>query len=574
MLTDLSDPSSLARSAVAGYENLAAWADLLDGINVYPVADGDTGTNLRISLSPLRQGEAPWAAVGKTLAGSGIGNSGNIAVAFLTQFLDPDRPLKEQVREGRLHAYRAVASPVSGTMLDIFEALENCLQSTPDVTALSFDQIRSDLQKAVLATPERLQTLQEAGVIDAGALGMFLFFDGFFQQLLNCAMVPTPLSELFGQQLQLAVDFRPHKSGEYCVEAVVTTSKDANGLSAKVAALGESAVVVPMEDGAKIHLHTHNPQQLKEALAALGSVERFSEESIDAQLYSPEKIRFSSSRVRILTDGAGSIPRELALEHGIQLLDSYIVTGEKALPESLCQGDELYALLKSGGKVSTAQASNRERSLQYATACDQNEQVLYICTGSAFTGNYGMAQEWLQNSGLEERFMAVDSGAASGRLAVIALLSARYAAAGHEVQAVAAFAETLSAAAKEYVFIDEMKYLVAGGRVSKTKGFFADLLHMKPVISPERDGVRKVGVVRNRQAQLAFGIEKLAEDQREQSELLILLQFSDNRKWLEAVVKPAVMEVAPNAEVQVVPLSLTSGVHMGPGTWSVAYAEK
>ena len=333
-------------------------------------------------------------------------------------------------------------------------------------------------------------------------------------------------------------------------------------------------MVIPVKDGAKIHLHTRNPAELKEALASLGSVEKFREESIDAQLYSPEQRRFGGSRVRIMTDCAGSIPRSLALRYGIHLLDSYIVTNEKALPESLYQGDELYALMKSGSKVSTAQASNRERSLHYATACDQNEQVLYISTGSAFTGNYGMAQEWLQNSGHKDRFMVVDSGAASGRLALIALLSARYAAAGRKVQAVAAFAKALSITAKEYVFIAEMKYLVAGGRVSKTKGFFADLLHMKPVISPAHDGVRKVGVVRNRQAQLAFCIEKLAEDKTQHSDLLILLQYSDNQQWLEEVVKPAVVEVAPSAEVLVVPLSLTSGVHMGPGTWSIAYAEK
>ena len=63
----------------------------------------------------------------------------------------------------------------------------------------------------------------------------------------------------------------------------------------------------------------------------------------------------------------------------------------------------------------------------------------------------------------------------------------------------------------EYVFIDELRYLVAGGRVSRAAGLFGDLMHMKPVISPTSAGVRKAGVVHNQQGQLSFALRKIRQ---------------------------------------------------------------
>ncbi len=78
--------SDLYKSFAAGYGCLSAWADLLDRINVFPVADGDTGTNLRISLAPLRECERDGRRTLELLTRSATGNSGNIAAAFFKEF--------------------------------------------------------------------------------------------------------------------------------------------------------------------------------------------------------------------------------------------------------------------------------------------------------------------------------------------------------------------------------------------------------------------------------------------------------------------------------------------------------
>ncbi len=574
MIESKSNPLLFAQSCIAGYENLVVWADLLDAINVFPVADGDTGTNLRISLSPLRDCASDMVASVQNLATTALGNSGNIAAAFLAPFLNHDiGELVEQAMQGRQQAYRAIHKPISGTMLDIFDALVICLQDE-EKKQISFSAVRQQLSDAVANTANRLSVLEEAGVVDSGALGMFIFFDGFFQQYINGNATASPVMELFGSRLQLAASYQPEKSGEYCVEVVLASDKEDAALSDEIAMFSDSVVLVPGETETKVHLHTKNPTYLREQLATLGTVVSWSNAAIDPQLHSSNEKTFAGNRIRIMSDAAGSIPLDLAQQHGIILLDSYIVTEDQALPESLYLPENLYSQMLKGAKVSTAQASSNERELHYQAACAQYDKVLYVCTGSAFTGNYSTAKNWQEKSTVGDRFEILDSGAASGRLAVIALLTARLAETGAAAGDVVALARELSKQAKEYVFIDELKYLVAGGRVTKTKAFFADLLHMKPVISPGFEGVRKVGVVRNRKGQLVFALEKLEKQKGNSKKLFVLLQHSDNKMWLQKKVQPAIRKLLPDAEIKLVPLSLTSGVHMGPGTWSIAYARK
>jgi DegV family protein with EDD domain len=156
----------------------------------------------------------------------------------------------------------------------------------------------------------------------------------------------------------------------------------------------------------------------------------------------------------------------------------------------------------------------------------------------------------------------------------MAILAAKYAEEGAASNEVLVYVKSLVKSVQEYVFIDQLKYLVAGGRVSKPKGFFGDLLHKKPIISPEAEGVRKHGTVKNRTQQLDFALDKLQAFKHTSSDLIVLLQYTDNREWLQKTVESEMMMQYPDAEILLVPLSLSSGVHMGPGTWSIAFAEK
>jgi DegV family protein with EDD domain len=554
---------------IAGYACLSARADLLDRINVFPVADSDTGVNLRISLGPLRSCDGDRTRVAEMLYRTATGNSGNIAASFFSEFLCAGDlgQLAERAGRGREKAWRAVADPKAGTMLGVFDSVSGLLARLP-LTLEDCPELLAALQQVVRATALELPDLSAAGVVDAGALGMYVFFDGFFRAVTGYADGNLPLVSFFPGLLAVAEGFRPAATDSRCVDVLIRTGTGRVLDLDAAAALGESAVIIPIEDAVKVHLHTSDPQRLKAEMGRFGEIVAWSDQAMTA---ADDDAATYASPIHIMTDAAGSLPRKLAKHYGITLLDSYVVAGDTATAESLCAPEAIYARMRAGEKVTTAQASVFERQQLYGSVCEQYGRSLYLCVGSAFTGNFATAEAWKRQHDSGDLFNILDTGAASGRLGLIALLLARYAQGQEDAAAVFSHARFLADSCREYVFIDALRYLAAGGRVSRAGGFVGDLLHLKPVISPTAQGVRKVGMVRNARSQLAFAEEKLAHEAADWEKTMILLQYSDNEEWVADVVQARIRARCPTAELAVVPLSLTAGVHMGPGTWAMAF---
>jgi len=247
-------------SMACGYENLAAWADLLDRINVFPVADGDTGANLRISLAPLRDlanHEADSIQTRNLLARCAIGNSGNIAAAFFQEFCRSSRfdDLAGNAEQGREKAWAALARPQAGTMLTVFDRLAATLKAAAD-PASAYPLLCRELQDAVLATSQMLPDLRQAGVVDSGALGMYIFFEGFFRQLAGLTSPLAPIPEIFHGRLTISGDFQAGPTDCYCVNAFIQTAGNQAETSSSLAQWGESVVMLPAESGFKLHIHT------------------------------------------------------------------------------------------------------------------------------------------------------------------------------------------------------------------------------------------------------------------------------------------------------------------------------
>ncbi|MBU1741738.1 MAG: DegV family protein, partial [Proteobacteria bacterium] len=133
------------------------------------------------------------------------------------------------------------------------------------------------------------------------------------------------------------------------------------------------------------------------------------------------------------------------------------------------------------------------------------------------------------------------------------------------------FAHRTIQASHEYIFLDKLHYLAAGGRMSKAGAFMADMFGVKPIVTPAADGAAKVGVVRKPKDQVGFALQKMREDLSLRDEATILLQYTDNQDRLISEVQPRIESQFPMAEVLVRPLSFTTGVHCGPGTWAIAY---
>jgi dihydroxyacetone kinase-like predicted kinase len=213
----------LNSALAAGYERLGAWSELLDQINVFPVADGDTGRNLRLSLAPLYRNNGGPTALIERLLHSATGNSGNIAAAFFSGFLadDPFQDFPRAVRLGHQRAIQVLMDPLPGTMLSLFEALSGFFDEHLGAEPTDL-RIRDHLADAVRHTPDQLAILKASGVVDAGALGLYIFFEGFFTSLADGKGNLNPVTETFRGQLQVTAVLESDNPEGFCIDTVLT----------------------------------------------------------------------------------------------------------------------------------------------------------------------------------------------------------------------------------------------------------------------------------------------------------------------------------------------------------------
>jgi len=209
--------------------------------------------------------------------------------------------------------------------------------------------------------------------------------------------------------------------------------------------------------------------------------------------------------------------------------------------------------------------------MHYERLAAQWRQVLYLCVGSVYTGNCEVARAWRESHAAGERMTVLDSGAASGRLAVVVRAAAMAARGGASLAELTAFAEAALARAEEYIFVERLEYLARGGRLSKAGAWFGDALGLAPVVSPLSDGARKVALLRKPADRVTFACKRVEGAlATARGRGYVLVEFTDNRSWVQETVLPRLRQVAPNAEMELGPLSLTTGSHTGPGTWAVA----
>jgi len=556
-----------------GYERIVAWADILDRINVYPVPDGDTGRNLAITLAACRNISGDPDSLSREILLSARGNSGNIVAGFLAGFLTcKDLSfLPASAEAGRDLAYRAVPNPQQGTMISLFDTLVTSLKKNPpEETGRWVEAVIHDMEDTVKNTREQLPELKEAGVVDAGALGMLVFFDPLLNTLAGHPVRPSLFTDTLKDSFNVSGSWQERNYQGYCFDVLLKIDHEEQEVVKHIMDVGESVVAMPHGECLKVHLHATDRERARQDLAAIGAILSWAEDDLAEQTF-----RFSEPRknqaIHIMTDAAGSITKNLAQSLGITLLNSYIAVGNRFLPETYVDPSQLFVSMKAGAKVSTGQASVVERHECYNNVMRIHDRVLYLCVGSFYTGNYDVATQWKTQNDPEDRMTIIDTGVASGKLGLVARAAAELSLTVSDPMKVIAFARGAIQNIQEYIFLDTLQFLAAGGRMSKTGAFFGDVFHIKPIISPYPDGARKIGVVRSTKDQVKFAFRHLEQDIPKDRKATLLLEYTDNREWLEGEIKPEIERRFPLVKVILQSLSLTSAAHMGPGSWGVAF---
>jgi len=292
----------------AAHAALAAHAAEIDALNVYPVPDGDTGTNMlltlrsvleQVSSSPSSSGEAVARAVSRAALMGARGNSGVILSQILrgacgvlgkADSLDA-RAIAAALAGAKERAYAAVREPVEGTMLSVTkDAAEAAQASAERGESDPVEVLRAAAKEAhasVERTPDFLRILKEAGVVDAGGLGIAVILDSLVAALSGEEPAPN-LSDAQaaagGKRLRETVEHSAEEAWGYCTEFIVTSfSGDESEFEAHIHDIGRSVLVVSDGDLVKVHLHTQDPGRALTYAGGFGRLSGIKADDMEAQ---------------------------------------------------------------------------------------------------------------------------------------------------------------------------------------------------------------------------------------------------------------------------------------------------
>ena len=283
------DGVALHQMLESGYRNLKKNVNTINDLNVFPVPDGDTGTNMMHTLGgglnamPRDEGHVGtyMRKLAKAVLLSARGNSGVIFSQFIyglaRGFAEKDTVAFSDFalafRCAKEDAYKAIMTPTEGTILTVIrEAADYLETATAADMETGFDGLLQQMKKTLSRTPELLPVLKEAGVVDSGGAGLVCFVEGMHAHLRGESIEDTP--GFTASVAGTTGDFGPDSRLEYgyCTEFILQLMNyktdlaafDADAFVAPLEELGNSIVSVHQEGIVKVHIHTFTPEKVLE----------------------------------------------------------------------------------------------------------------------------------------------------------------------------------------------------------------------------------------------------------------------------------------------------------------------
>jgi hypothetical protein len=587
------DGHRLSRSVIAGAHFVAERAEALNKINVFPVPDGDTGTNVASTLQKIaaaiaRTRQRHIGEMSKTIAdfavGSARGNSGAILAQFFCGFSDglPDAPRVSTAAFGAAvvraaeSAYSAIARPVEGTILTVIRdwarSVADRAPAVRDFGVLVPDSLKA--ARASLAnTPKQMKALQKAGVVDAGAQGFVYLLEGIVRYLREAArLVPPPVAP---EEVAAAVFDRTPEAilFRYCTEVLLEGDGiDRGGLRREVALLGDSIVIAGGAARVRLHVHTNEPEKLFQTAARFADVAQTKVEDMRAQ----HESRFDKNRaerVGVVTDSTCDLPPTMLEELGVGVVPVRVYFGsENYLDKVTITPAEFYARFSvTDVAPKTSQPPPADFTQVYENVAQHAGSIVSVHLSAGLSGTYQAAvvgARPVPKTAIDH----VDSRNVSVGLGLVVRAAAEAAGSGKAAAEVAEVARDAAARVRTFVAVPTLKHLVRGGRVSPLRGWIARMLGLLPILTITREGkaepaAKARGYAASRRKMMALLFAEAGE--RESASRRFGIAHCDAEDAAEDLARE-VRERYPESDVMIVECGPALGAHGGPGALAVA----
>jgi DegV family protein with EDD domain len=502
---------ALRRALISGARRVVSDRDVLNKINVFPVPDGDTGSNLAFTLGSVLAGALSHRAagagellrrVGEDAIDGARGNSGAILAQFFTGVAEDlgERPvlqaseLAEAVQAGARSARQAMADPREGTILSVIHAFAEELGRQPAQESASawFAPAVQRARQALADTPRQLPVLQRAGVVDAGAKGFVDLLEGI-QEFIEGGRAASenlhadPQAELEAAQAhqELSDEDPAHR---WCSECLLLgEGLDRAGLRAAVADLGASCVVVAgSHSRIRLHAHVAEPQALFDLAARFGRVESTKADDMRAQARSAA----GGHKVAIVTDSAADLPKGVAEELDIHVVPLRLNFGDQDYLDKVgLTPHEFYRKLREEVVLPrTSQPPPGDFRRQFEFLLSHHPDLIYLGVSRAVSGTIQSAETAAQRGGAPARPHVFDTANAAGGQALQAIAAAELARGGMDAAGILAQLPEVRARTHTWATTRDISHAVRGGRIPRWGKPLVQALYLSPVARVKPDG--------------------------------------------------------------------------------------
>ncbi|MFY2763449.1 DegV family protein [Arenimonas sp. MALMAid1274] len=493
---------ALRRALIAGARRVIAQRETLNKINVFPVPDGDTGSNLAFTLGGVLTGALSRRTqgagdllrrVGEDAVDGARGNSGAILAQFLTGVAEAAGPVRalepealaRAVRAGADSARQALSEPREGTILSVITAFAEALEqrSAGDLGGW-FRRALEHSRRALANTPNQLPVLARAGVVDAGAQGFVDLLEGIDDFISSGAVDAVGVADELPADVEAAQAHGELGEGDpahrWCSECLlVGEALDKPGLRAAMTALGASCVVIAgSQTRLRLHAHVADPRALFETAARFGHVDGAKADDMHAQA----RTAAGAVGVAVITDSAADLPEAEMQRYNIHMVPARVNFGDQDYLDKVgLSTAEFYRRLRTEAVLPrTSQPPPGDFRRQFEFLLSHHRALVYVGLSRAVSGTLQSAETAAQR-GHPERTHVFDTGNASGGEGLLALRAGEMAVAGADVPEILTELARLKPLTLTWALARDIRHAVRGGRLPAWAQPVVEWLGLTPI---------------------------------------------------------------------------------------------
>ena len=504
------DGERFHRTLSAGVRRLLSRQDYLNKINVFPVPDSDTGTNMGFTLSSIENSyesrkNASISNTAEEIAELTInnarGNSGAILAQFFAGFAEGVKnktkisviEFAEALNLAKNFSYDALMNPKEGTILTIITDWVNTIHkmstTVPDFKKL-LNLGLSESLKSLKATTNKLDVLSKAGVVDAGAQGFVDILEGI-NKYIKSGTVEEKIVEIQNPPTNIeSISF--NEKYRYCTECLIQGSElDRSRLKNRLNDMGDSIVVAGTASKLKVHIHTDHPKKVINLCQELGTV---SDEKADDMLRQQHDAHGIHEEIAVLVDSGCDLSEKNLREFNIHMIPVRLNFGNEHFVDKVTiTSSEFWEKLDSNPHhPQTSQPTPGDFLRQYQLLSSHYKQAISLHIPANLSGTFQSAT--LAAHKMDDMPISIlDSRNGSIGIGLIAIRIAEAVKAGKSIEEILIIANHAIKNTSLYLGLKTLEYGVRGGRVPNSVKKIADLLRINPILSFTPRGIKSVG---------------------------------------------------------------------------------